>query len=117
MTEQERIDIAYLDTEMCIRDRFTPGSPEPVSGDDAAMRRHDRGGERYRRPGCALLRGLPGMEGTGPVSYTHLDVYKRQLQDPARPAQVHEPFRRDSVLVGADRQGDVYKRQPLTCTM
>ncbi len=29
------------------------------------MRRHDRGGERYRRPGCALLRGLPGMEGTG----------------------------------------------------
>ena len=41
---------------MCLRDRFTPGSPEPVSGDDAAMRRHDRGGERYR-----------------PVSYTHLD--------------------------------------------
>ena len=28
------------------------------------------------------------------------------LQDPARPAQVHEPFRRDSVLVGADRQGE-----------
>ncbi len=25
---------------------------------------------------------------------------------PARPAQVHEPFRRNSVLVGADRQGE-----------
>ena len=31
-----------------------------------------------------------------PVSYTHLDVYKRQIYDPARPAQPREPAgRRD----------------------
>ena len=35
-------------------DRFTPGSPEPVSGDDAAMRRHDRGEAK----GIAGLRAL-----------------------------------------------------------
>ena len=59
---------------MCIRDSRT------------AYRRRERGCDvvshgRGRRAGCDSLRRC----GADPVSYTHLDVYKRQLFDLATP--------------------------------
>ena len=41
---------------------------------------------RYDAPGSDKAYGFRHMGGSGPVSYTHLDVYKRQMQrDAVRP--------------------------------
>ena len=58
-----------MKVEMCIRDRFKQS-------------RHGDGG--FACGGYSLRAG-----GVGPVSYTHLDVYKRQL--PSCPAGFHLP--------------------------
>ena len=60
---------------MCIRDRRDLGG-RPASGDQP-------GGQR--RAPCGLRSDRDGRRGPDPVSYTHLDVYKRQGQESADP--------------------------------
>ena len=70
---------------MCIRDRgpLVPGIPTADEHDSGGGR--ERGTSQPDDPGAALLLGqlrpvvaLLGP-GVGAVSYTHLDVYKRQI--------------------------------------
>ena len=56
---------------MCIRDSACQRCEGQQCGGDNAERRLHRGDEERRR----------GCRDAGPVSYTHLDVYKRQLLD------------------------------------
>ena len=59
--------------EMCIRDRYCGGALEKGT-------LHSRGGEYFLPDGAKLPAGFTreSMEKVGAVSYTHLDVYKRQ---------------------------------------
>ena len=50
------------------------GAP-PVEGDVAV-----RAGDVARVGGKVAGRGVEEVDARGPVSYTHLDVYKRQMQ-------------------------------------
>ena len=50
---------------MCIRDRYCPGGTVPPEEQDAAL--------------DAASRDIDGLT-FDPVSYTHLDVYKRQVE-------------------------------------
>ena len=57
---------------MCIRDRKNTFTVELVKGDTIAH-------EIVGRFGATRVFLKPAPEGTGAVSYTHLDVYKRQV--------------------------------------
>ena len=56
---------------MCIRDRGEP--------DEQPEERHGRHGVAGRKAKAADLDQTQGDIGAGAVSYTHLDVYKRQV--------------------------------------
>ena len=69
-----------------------------------------------------LLRGMPFVDLAHPVSYTHLDVYKRQMEAngefvlsiaTARPGVlVNAPAINPTTLGVSMSKADVYKRQP-----
>ena len=69
---------------------------------------NDEGGLMWNDPEIGIE--WPILEGMEPVSYTHLDVYKRQVQDPA------QVLRRDGAVgSGADVRpvgADLGQRQP-----
>ena len=51
----------------------------------------DRIGGMPFRPFIVVLAGATEAHGVVPVSYTHLDVYKRQLQDAAQMQAMQTP--------------------------
>ena len=65
---------------MCIRDsrEYWPGSPEIVYGQN---RDYGVVGQEPYDPGHVILPEIMKKNGYATVSYTHLDVYKRQSRN------------------------------------
>ena len=53
------------------------GSENGISGDSCGNEKMRR---EYNKAFWHVFHGIDGTGGSGPVSYTHLDVYKRQVQ-------------------------------------
>ncbi len=86
---------------------------ETLLGDRAAVAQKTEADTAVGDDGSAAL-GIARLAGQGPVSYTHLDVYKRQAQARGR-ARRHRPH--DHGLhhpsQGVDRRQDHRRRRPV----